>query len=154
MSNIPTHWHIKRNCSASPRQLALVLASLIAVSFAIGLGFAVFGLWMVLPFVGLELVAVAAAFVCYGRHAADFEHIDVENGELRLQRVDGARRVERGWPAVWARVEVVQETGILGHPRVFVGVRDERLEVGRLLVDDRRLELAKELRQALRGAVA
>jgi uncharacterized membrane protein len=109
---------------------------------------------MVLPFVGLELVAVAAAFVCYGRHAADFEHIDVENGELRLQRVDGARRVERGWPAVWARVEVVQETGILGHPRVFVGVRDERLEVGRLLVDDRRLELAKELRQALRGAVA
>jgi uncharacterized membrane protein len=154
MSDIPTHWHIKRNCSASPRQLALVLASLVAVSFVIGLGFAAYGLWMVLPFVGLEVIAVAAAFVCYGRHAADFERIDVENGELRVQRVDGSRHVECGWPAVWARVDVVEESGLLRHPHVFVGVREERVEVGRLLTDERRLQLAKELRQALRGAVA
>ena len=68
-------WLIKRNCSAGPRQLAMVFGSLVAVSFAFGLGFAAFGLWMVLPFVGLELIAVGAAFFCYGRHAADFERI-------------------------------------------------------------------------------
>jgi len=62
-------WLVKRNCSASPRQLALVFGSLVAVSFAFGAGFAAQGLWMVLPFVGLELVAVAAAFICYGRSA-------------------------------------------------------------------------------------
>ena len=66
-------WLIKRNCSAGPRQLAVVFGSLVAVSFAFGLGFAAFGLWMVLPFVGLELIAVGAAFFCYGWHAADFD---------------------------------------------------------------------------------
>jgi uncharacterized membrane protein len=37
-------WTIKRNCSATPRQLAWVFASLVAVSFVFGAGFAAFGL--------------------------------------------------------------------------------------------------------------
>jgi uncharacterized membrane protein len=154
MPDAPTHWHIKRNCSASPRQLALVLASLVAVSFAIGLGFAAYGLWMVLPFVGLEVLAVALAFVCYGRHAADYERLEVQNGMLRLERADGARLIERAWPAAAARVDLVTAEGALAHPHVYLRVRGERTEVGQLLPDERRLELARDLRQALRLAVA
>ena len=154
MPDAPTHWHIKRNCSASPRQLALVLASLVAVSFAIGLGFAAYGLWMVLPFVGLELLAVALAFVCYGRHAADYERLEVHNGELRLERADGAKLIARAWPAAAARVDLVTAEGMLGHPHVYLSVRGERTEVGQLLQDERRLALARELRQALRLAAA
>ena len=154
MPDAPTHWHIKRNCSASPRQLALVLASLVAVSFTIGVGFAAYGLWMVLPFVGLELLAVALAFVCYGRHAADYERLDVHNGELRLERADGARLITRAWPASAARVDLLPGEGILAHPHVYLSVRGERMEVGQLLADERRLDLARELRQALRLAAA
>ena len=152
MPDAPTHWHIKRNCSASPRQLACVLASLVAVSFAFGLGFALYGLWMVLPFVGIELLAVALAFVCYGRHAADYERLDVHNGELRLERADGARLIIRAWPAAAARIDVVDGEGILAHPHVYLSVRGERTEVGRLLADERRVDFAKELRRALRRA--
>ena len=154
MPDAPTHWHIKRNCSASPRQLALVLASLVAVSFAIGLGFAAYGLWMVLPFVGLELMAVALAFVCYGRHAADYECLDVHNGELRLERADGTRLITRAWPVFATRVDLVAAEGVLAHPHVYLSVRGERTEVGRLLPDERRLDLARELKQALRLAAA
>ena len=63
----PSIWLIKRNCSASPRQLAGVLVSVVVISFAFGVAFATQGLWMVLPFVGLEVLAVAAAFIFYGR---------------------------------------------------------------------------------------
>lgn len=75
-------WLIKRNCSAGPAQLAVVFGSLVAVSFAFGVGFAIFGLWMVLPFVGIELIAVGAAFLCYGWHAADFERIEIAPGAI------------------------------------------------------------------------
>jgi uncharacterized membrane protein len=50
-------WMIKRNCSASPQQLAMVFASLVAVSFAFGVAFAAQGLWLVLPLVGIEMLA-------------------------------------------------------------------------------------------------
>jgi uncharacterized membrane protein len=87
-------WLIKRNCSAGPRQLSLVFASLVAVSFAFGVAFAAQGLWMVLPFVGLEIVAVAAAFLAYGWHAADFERIDLRDGRLIVEKHEGLRRSE------------------------------------------------------------
>lgn len=154
MSDTPTRWTIKRNCSASPRQLALVFASILLVSLIFGFAFASHGLWMVLPFVGIEMLAVAAAFICYGRHATDSERIELSDGEVRLLQVDGSRRVERRWPAPWTRVEVSAPRGVLAHPHVYVGARGERLEVGRLLTDERRLQLARELRTALRGAAA
>jgi hypothetical protein len=60
---------IKRNCSASPRQLAGVFVAVVAVSFAFGVAGATLGLWMVLSFVGLELRAVVAALIFRRRYA-------------------------------------------------------------------------------------
>jgi uncharacterized membrane protein len=131
-------WIIKRNCSASPRLLALVFGSMLALSLAFGLAFAAAGLWVVLPFVGLELAALALAFFCYGRHAADFEA--ARSTTVRLTRP-------------WARVELEQgAAGLRGRVRVFLAARGERVEVGRLLAEDRRVALARELRQALQAA--
>ncbi len=33
------------------------------------------GAWLVLPFTGIELLAVGVAFVVYARHAVDYERI-------------------------------------------------------------------------------
>ena len=53
---------IKRNCSISPRDLLCVLASAACVSLGIAAGFALAGAWPILPFAGLEVLALAAAF--------------------------------------------------------------------------------------------
>src|SRR5262245_1751621 len=87
----PTCWTVKRNCSASPAQLAAVFASMIGLSFIFGVVFAAHGMWLILPFVGLELVAVAIAFICYGRRAADLERITLSEHDLHIERVEGAR---------------------------------------------------------------
>src|SRR5262245_48230471 len=71
---------VKRNCSISPQALAWLLALTAAFSFGIGIGFAVFGAWPVLPFVGLEVAALAAAFYVNGRHAADYERFALAAG--------------------------------------------------------------------------
>ncbi len=146
----PMTWLIRRNGSASPRQLAWVFVSLGAVSFAFGAGFAALGYWMVFPFVGLELVAVAAAFVFSARHAADFERIEIGDSEVIVERLEGARRSEVRFGLPWVRVEVAgRDVGIGPRVRVDVVSKRQRVEVGRYLVDARRIALARELRAAL-----
>jgi uncharacterized membrane protein len=150
-----TVWLIKRNCSASPRQLAAVFASIVALSFVIGVGFAALGLWLVLPFVGLEVLAVAAAFVCYGRHAVDYERIELRDGRLLVARQEGQRRSEFVFELPWVRVEVNERGNDDGlRARVELVTARSRVEVGRYLVDARRLALGRELRSALGQAVA
>ncbi len=141
-------WMIKRNCSASPGQLAAVFASIVAVSFAIGAVFAAHGFWLVLPFVGVETLAVAAAFLCYGRRAADYERIEISGGEIAVEQVEGSQRSVRRLPAPWARVEVKRQ-GRTGRVSVWLAAGAERIEVGRHLLDTRRLQLAEELKMAI-----
>lgn len=153
MSGSSARWLIKRNCSVSPQQLAWVFCSLGAVSFVIGVAFASHGLWLVLPFVGLELGALVLAFVMTARHATDAESIELVDGELRVQRWQAQRSSEWRWPLAWVRIEV-EETGREWGARVRVeaacGAR--RLELGSLLTTDRRRLLARELKAALAQA--
>jgi uncharacterized membrane protein len=145
-------WLIKRNCSAGPRQLAVVFGSLVAVSFAFGLGFAVFGLWMVLPFVGLELIAVGAAFFCYGRHAADFERISIEPGVVSVEHVEGTQTHRWEFDPRVSHVEV-ERSGRWGkRVRVFLLAPSIKLELGQYLLDQRRLILGREIDGALMQA--
>lgn len=144
-------WLIKRNCSASPTQLAAVFGSLVAVSFVFGAVFAALGLWMVLPFVGLELVAVTAAFLCSGRHATDAERIELAGGMLTVEQVEAERH--RRWQFDPGRVRIEVEErgrGLGARVRVWLASRDEQVEIGRHLLDERRVALARELRTALK----
>lgn len=51
----------------SPAGLAKVFAALAAVVLAIGAGFAAVGAWLVLPFAGLEVLLLVAAYVAYAK---------------------------------------------------------------------------------------
>ena len=51
----------------SPAGLAKVFAALAAVVLAIGAGFAAVGAWLVLPFAGLEVLLLVAAYLAYAR---------------------------------------------------------------------------------------
>jgi len=54
----------------SPAGLAATFLSLAAVVLAIGTGFALVGAWPVLPFAGLEVLALGAAYLAYARMRA------------------------------------------------------------------------------------
>jgi len=148
-------WLIKRNCSASPSQLAAVFGSLVVVSFVFGVVFAALGLWMVLPFVGLELAAVAVAFLCYGRHAADVERIELAGDRLTVERVEADRSSRWEFDPRRVRIEVDERgRGLGARVRVRLAARGERIEIGRHLLDQKRAALARELRTALKSAQA
>lgn len=150
-----TCWIIKHHCSASPRLLALVFASMVALSFAFGVAFALMGLWGVLPFVGLELAAVAFAFLVHGRHVADYERIELGAGQVRVEHHAAARSTVTQLTLPWTRVEVDGTgAGLRADVRVFLADGRQRIEVGRALAGSRRASLARELKLALRAPAA
>jgi uncharacterized membrane protein len=127
----------------SPAGLATVFAALALLVLAIGAGFAALGAWLILPFAGLEVLLLGAAFVLYARHAADYERIELESGRLTVEVADGVRTAR--YQLDGARVSV--EEG-----RVVLRDAKEELEVGRYLDAEARVELAAELeRKLIRG---
>jgi len=51
----------------SPAGLAKVFSALAAVVLVIGAGFAIAGAWLVLPFAGLEVALLVAAYLAYAK---------------------------------------------------------------------------------------
>jgi uncharacterized membrane protein len=124
----------------SPAGLAKVFAALAALVLAIGAGFASAGAWLVLPFAGLEVLLLGAAFVAHARHAADYEKIELESGRLEVE-VAEAERVARH------RLEnarVSMEEG-----RIVLRDARKQLEIGRHVGAEARAELAAELKKTL-----
>ena len=141
------NWTLQQNCSVTPTQLGLCFVFLSIVSLAVGLFFWFHGAVMVLPFAALELMALATAFLIHARHAADRECISVRGGRLVVE-VEKAGRVERcEFVREWVRVEPERRHGLV---EVIGGGRS--VHVGRFLRADLRPLLARELRQAVRGA--
>jgi uncharacterized membrane protein len=139
---------LKRNCSNSPAGLAGVYAALAVAVLGIGSAFAAAGAWLVLPFAGLEVLLLAAAYLAYARHAADYERIVLESGRLTVEVAEAQRVSRYEFEARWA--EVYLEAGKPQGARVMLRGADEELELGRHLDEDTRVEFAAELQKRLR----
>lgn len=135
---------LKRNCSMSPAGLAGVFAALALLVLAIGAGFAIAGAWLVLPFAGLEVLLLGAAFVMYARHAADYERIELESGRLTVEVAEAQSTARHQVEARRAQVCLQSDA------RVLLRGAEEELEIGRHLDAASRAELAAELQKRLR----
>jgi uncharacterized membrane protein len=134
---------LKRNCSISPAGLAGVFAALALVVVTIGAGFAIAGAWLVLPFAGLEVLLLGAAYVLYARRAADYERIVLESGRLTVEVGQAQQTARYEMEARRARVCLEEERVVLRSAR-------EQLELGRHLDADMRVRFAAELQKRLR----
>ncbi len=138
-------WVLKRNCSMSPRQLALVYLALCTTSLLVAGTFAMRGAWYVLGFAVVEQLAVGTAFFLYARHANDREHIELAEECLLVELVQVERIRQFRLDPRWTRVEPPEGArGLVG-----LAERNTRIEVGRFLTERRRRELARELQSAL-----
>ncbi len=116
------------------------------MSFGIGTGFAVFGAWAILPFAGLEMLALAAAFCCVSRHAGDYEKFVAEQGTLRVEIRDAGETRACEFNPLWARV-VVRMHG--REPRRALCSHGREFPIGHQMNAAGRLALAGPLAQRL-----
>jgi len=144
-------WHMKRNCSFTPRQLLQVYLSLCAVGLGIGGLFWIQGAPFILPFAGAELLAVGAAIVIYARHAADNESLVLRPGRFSVACTLGRRTELADFAApTWVRVEPADRDGSL----IELSGEGRHIAVGRFVRPELRPALADELRAALRRSTS
>ena len=140
-------WILKKNCSISPRQLAQAYMALCVASFLVAAYFVMHGAWVVMVFAMLEMTAVAAAFVYFGRHATDRECISLSEVELLIELVQAERSLSFRLDPRRTRVAIPEPRQRL----IRLEANGERVEVGRYLTERKRQEFAQELNRELAG---
>jgi uncharacterized membrane protein len=141
-------WTLSRNCSISPRQLALAYAALCFMSLSVAMAFTLRGAWYILGFAIVETSAVGWAFFLYARHAADREHIELIGDCLLVELVQVERVQQFRLESHRTRVDApVSFDGLIG-----LEANGIRVEVGRFLTEKKRREFARELKRALASA--
>lgn len=138
----------KRNCSIAPLPLCVFFLAAALTCLAIGIVWFWLGAWLVLPFAGLEIVALAVALLLNARHSGDYERIRLCRDTMTVEVCTASRVIRHELNPQWARV-VVDREGLT--PRVALLSHGRELEIGRHLDDDGRLWLAGELRRRLPG---
>lgn len=143
-AEFPPYVHVSvPNRSLGPLGRRWVLGMIATSTFGVAAGAAMIGAWPVMPFAGLEVALVALAFRVVQMHDGDFERLEIDEHEVRVE----ARRAQQVTRFVahraWARV-VVRDRGMRCTLRLAYRGRSEPL--GRLLSDEGRRALAERLR--------
>jgi len=139
---------LRPNRSLSWRGTLWLFLSLLALSTAIGLGFAAHGMWLILPFAGLEMAAVGAGLYLVARSCYRCEVIHVADDDIRIERGwDRPTQVSR-LPRYWSRVELIR-SGSSGPSRLTLRAHGRCEEIGRFLNEQERQGLASDLARVL-----
>ena len=139
------------NRSLSAQGMVRVVALIASISLMVGLGFSLVGAWMVLPFAGLEVLALAYAFYFINCHADDYESITIEGDSLAVEKRNYKNTSQIVFNRYWARVLLRELPG--GEQSLLLRSHGKEIEFGRRFMNnDQRLALAKQLKKRV-GAV-
>ena len=139
------------NASLTTAQACLFLGGMSLLCFGIAGVFAVLGYWLVLPFAGLEILALAAGLYWSMRGNTYREVITISAQRIRIEI--GRRRPEWSWdlPRAWARIRLEEAAGPCDHARLVVSYAGQSCEIGACLGEDERKALSARLQQLVAG---
>ncbi len=103
METLSRSWVLRRNCALTPRQSCIAFLAVGATSVVVSLAWALSGAWIVLPFLLVELLVLALAFLIYARHATDREHVTLAEDSVCVEVVRGSRTDRCEIPRQWLR---------------------------------------------------
>lgn len=137
------------NRSASWRANKYFFLGCLFVTALIAARFCVMGAYWVLPFAGLEMLALAAGLYACSRKTYRREVIVVGQRAVCVEAgwSHPVRREEFARP--WARVVLEAPAAGRRHSRLRVGMHGSYVEVGAFLNEPERLRLAGQLRRAV-----
>ena len=145
-----TVWLMRRNCSFTPKQVGIFYLSMVCFSCLITAYFWWVGAWMVLPFTLIELSVLGIALLIYARHARDYEKITLHNSELIIELNLGYKTTLTQWNAPWVRVKDPESLYDRKKDLVILESGAQTISIGQFILAEKRHDLAKEIRQALR----
>jgi uncharacterized membrane protein len=142
-------WVLQPTRSMTWREAKVFIAAVALVSIGIGMWFFVQGFPLVLPFSGLETLAVAAAFYTVMREGENREVVSLFPRQLVVEK--GRRRadVRAEFDRLWVRVELVHSPRRWYPSRLLLTSHGRPVELGRFLTNGEREALASALDRAI-----
>jgi len=129
----------------SVKQMCCFLLSMCVVSFGIAIGFAMAGLWLVLPFAGLEMLVLLLAFYAVWQSSACREVVSISDESIIVETGRTAPEKSCVFQRHWTQV-LLQMPKIKGYPsRLFLRCGSQQVEVGSCLSNEERLALSQRL---------
>lgn len=124
---------ITPNRSISWPQLVRVYLFTCFISFSIASIFVFLGYWVVLPFSGLEMLALGAALYWTNRMIYRQEVINFINGRVKIEK--GCSYPEESWEfdSNWVQINVHKTGGLHEKTLVFMGSHGKYVELGSFL---------------------
>lgn len=144
-------FEITPNSSLSWRETVIFFCGISTVSMTIAVSLAMQGLWLVVPFSGLELIALGGALYYVGLRNQSREIVALtgETIYIRFENRIGKRIRDHRLQRAWARVDLRRSTH-RGHPQqLLICSHGQEIEIGQILTDDERRYLARELDRRL-----
>ena len=131
------------NRSSDWRTNKIIIAVLGSVCVGIALGFyAVMGIWMILPFAGLEVVALAAGLY-YASWKLNYQHVvTFERNNLRIEKGVYRPRGIWNWPKQETVLHVTPSKQEWSPPKLSFRYAGDEVEIGEFLAKSEAVELS------------
>jgi uncharacterized membrane protein len=134
------------NRALTPYGRWFALGVICLTTLGVAASVAAHGAWPVLPFAGLEVLGLAAAFYVISRHDGDYERLTIREFEVRFERCSRGRVSQFEANRHWAQL-ICQMRG--SRCRLALRSHGRQVDIGRLLNDEQRIRWANELRGRL-----
>lgn len=141
-------WIARPNRALGPLQARRLVIAAAAVTLLIAFCFSAFGAWPVLPFAGLEIAALWLALRHLQQHANDEERIDVSDDAVTITRFNAGHQEQHQFARYWARIRLDRPPNSRGL-RLTLRSHGRELEIGRLLTEIQKQQLAADLKKKL-----
>ena len=137
------------NRSISWRELVFFYVLTCVLALAIGLFFTFQGMWLVLPFSGLEMLVLGLGLYVTSRNVYRREVITLDTDRVRIEK--GVQRVDQSWEfsTPWVRISDDRDDQRGGRRRLVIGASGSGVEVGSFLANSEKEELAFQLKDCI-----
>ncbi len=135
------------------RENKILVASLAIVCFGIAGAFAMRGLWVILPFAGLEIIMLTGILYWSSLRASRCEVISIDADNITVEVGRKKMRHLHKFQRAWTSVELYPPAVPNRQSRLVVRSKGEELEIGACLTEQERKGLAASIKKALLPSV-
>ena len=121
------------------------------MSLSVAIGFALVGYWPILPFAGLELLALGVALRWSLREGQRRELIRIDESHITVSKSARGQVNEYRFVRPWTRVELEKARTATWPRRLLLTSKGRTIEVGEFLTEDERESLCLRLTEVIRS---
>jgi len=140
---------IKPNNSLPGRELILLGGAFALVMVLLAIRLLILGFWLVVPFLLLDFLVVAAAFYLIRKKAGIHESICVDDAELQIHHHEIRRSKTWSFDIHWVKIKLQEHEHPWQASRLLVGSHGKWIEFASFLTDEERASLSRALKLSI-----